>query len=142
MSDKFDREWALDQLASAQVNLPVGNAVVKLINAWNESPDLKDPAKDKEVLNLFNKLVRGEALVKPEDNQWEPAEAGFTLTTGQIVRISPTAFAGKLGQLHNGRLVKVVARRWGDIIVDSVDGKKPELRGAHYPPHVIQVKKK
>lgn len=140
MSDKFDREWALDQLAAAQVNLPVGNAVVKLINAWKEIPEFKDPAKQKEVLELFGKLINGEAIAA-EDGDWVAAEAGFTLSTGQVVRISPTAFKGHLGQMHNGRIVKVVARRWGDIIVDSVDGKQPELRGAHYPPNVIQVRK-
>ena len=141
MSDKFDREWALDQLAAAQVNLPVGNAVVKLINAWDSRADFKDAKKDEEVIDLFLRLVKGENIA-PDEGDWEPAEAGFTLSTGQIVRISPTAFQGNLGRIHNGRLVKVVARRWGDIIVDSVDGKNPELRGAHYPPNVIQVRKK
>lgn len=140
MSDKFDREWALDQLAAAQVNLPVGNAVVKLINAWKEIPDLPEDKK-KEVLTLFHKLIEGEAIAATDDSDWVPAEAGFTLATGQIVRISPTAFKGHLGQMHNGRIVRVVARRWGDIIVDSVDGKQPELRGAHYAPNMIQVKK-
>ncbi len=140
MSDKFDREWALDQLAAAQVNLPVGNAVVKLIDAWESRQNL-DEAKEEEAIDLFLRLVNGENIA-PDDGDWVPAEAGFTLSTGQIVRISPTAFQGNLGRIHNGRLVKVVARRWGDIIVDSVDGKNPELRGAHYPSNVIQVRKK
>lgn len=136
MSDKFDREWALDQLAAAQVNLPVGNAVVKLLNAWNETPE---KYQTDEVLKLFVKLATGEAIAA--DEKWVPAEAGFTLSTGQIVRIAPNAFRGSLGKIHNGRLVKVVDRRWGDIIVDSVDGKNPELRGTHLPPNVIQIKK-
>lgn len=141
MSDKFDREWALDQLAAAQVNLPVGNAVVKLIDAWIEGANGLPLEKQKESMDLFTRLVKGENIA-PEEGDWETVAAGFALSTGQIVRISPTAFQGNLGRMHNGRLVKVVARRWGDIIVDSVDGKNPELRGAHYPPSVIQVRKK
>lgn len=137
MSDKFDREWALDQLAAAQVNLPLGNGVVKLLDAWNALPD---KVQNEETLKVFLALARGE-VIAPSDDDWVAADAGFTLATGQIVRIAPDAFKGNLGRMHNGRLVKVVARRWGDIIVDSVDGKNPELRGAHYPPNVIQVRK-
>lgn len=141
MSDKFDREWALDQLAAAQVNLPVGNAVVKLIDAWLASGDTQDEKQQREILDLFSRLVAGQNIA-PDDGDWVNAEAGFMLSTGQIVRISPTAFQGNLGRIHNGRIVKVVARRWGDIVCDSVDGKNPELRGAHYPPNVIQVRQK
>lgn len=141
MNDKFNREWALSQLAAAQVNLPVGNAIVKLIDAWESSPEMKDVEQTKEALKLFVMLAQGQPIVEDLD-QWEPAEAGFTLTTGQIVRVSPSAYVGNLGRIHNGRLVKVVARRWGNIIVDSVDGKMPELRSAHYPSNVLQVRKK
>jgi hypothetical protein len=40
--------------------------------------------------------------------------------------------------MHNGRRGRVVAVRYGDVIFNSTDNKKPLLEGAHYPPNFLE----
>jgi hypothetical protein len=76
-----------------------------------------------------------------EDEKWIPGMAG-RMKVGDIVLIRPDAFEGELGQIHNGRRGKVVAVRYGDIIVNSIDDIEPKLNGTHYNPmHLLKLVK-
>src|SRR6187402_272263 len=132
MTSNFDKEWALDQLAAAKVTLPIGNTVLKLLEAFENLPALATPEQTAEALSLFEKLAKGEAVVDSTEN-WIPAQSGLMIRVGATVRIAPDAFKGSPGKVHNGRIGRVVAKRSGDIIIDSTDGKNPKLSSAHYP---------
>jgi hypothetical protein len=68
---------------------------------------------------------------------WIPLQPG-QVTVADVVRVKADAFSDKLGPIHNGRKGTVVAVRYGDIIVNSTDGKTPELKGVHYSPYKLE----
>ena len=87
---------------------------------------------------MFSKLALGHAFIRENKKEnWVQARAG-DLRVGDSVRIKFDAFTGDKGTVSNGRLGKVVAVRFGDIIVKSTDGKTPELNGVHYSPDVLE----
>ena len=138
MTTEFDKEWALEQLAAAKVSIPVGNTVLKLLETWDKLPDLSTPEQATEALRLFTMLAQGTAVVDSTE-RWIPAHSGIMIKIGQTVRIAPDAFKGSAGKIHNGRKGRVVAKRSGDIIIDSTDGKNPKILSAHYPPNVVEI---
>lgn len=52
---------------------------------------------------------------------------------GDTVRVLGDAFPSPTGDWHNGRIGVVTAKEDGDIIVASIDNRKPALSSAHYP---------
>jgi hypothetical protein len=56
----------------------------------------------------------------------------------EIIRVKEQAFTGQQGKRHNGRICRVVAVRYGDIIVKSIDNRDPLLDGTHYSPHDLE----
>jgi len=138
MTSEFDKEWALDQLSAAKVTLPVGNTVLKLLEAWEGLPELNTPEQTEEALRLFTQLAQGTAVVDTTE-RWIPAQSGMMIKIGATVRIAPDAFKGSAGKIHNGRKGRVVAKRSGDIIIDSTDDKNPKILSAHYPPNVVEI---
>ena len=60
------------------------------------------------------------------------------IKAGDIVKVSSNAFNGKLGEMHNGRIVKVIEVSSGDVIVESVDNKNPVLMETYYPITVVE----
>jgi len=135
-----DDDWIKDQLVAARVTVPVGNAVITLLEAWG---DLNFPSADQrdKALDLFARLAKGEAIVEESEDRWAPMSIGFNIQVGDTVRVRPNYYTEPhLGRKHNGRVGKVVAKRSGDIIVDMTDGKTPVLKSSHYPPQALDKK--
>jgi hypothetical protein len=136
---ELNQEWIKEQLTAAKVKVASGKAVLKLLAAWEELPELS-PAIVEEVLSVFPVLARGHALKQEEsddDYRWIDAQPGGIIV-GDVVRVKADAYTEKLGTVHNGRVGKVIAVRYGDIIVNSTDDKKPPLAGAHYSPYKLE----
>jgi hypothetical protein len=140
---EINREWIIEQLEAAKVKVGSGKAILKLLDAWAEIPKLSDNMTN-EVLTVFPKLALGHTL-KVEENEddyvWVDLQPG-QITVGDTVRVKADAFTDKLGILHNGRRGRVVAVRYGDVIFNDTDGKKPELRGVHYSPYKLEKRYK
>ncbi len=133
-------KWITDQLVAARVSVPVGNAIIALLETWGDLGFPNDEQRDK-ALELFVRLAKTEAIVEPSDERWVPAQAGFDLNVGDTVRVRSNYYTEPhLGRTHNGRVGRIVAKRFGDIIVDMTDGKLPELRSAHYPSQALDKK--
>lgn len=132
----IDMVWARTQLEKANVSADTGVSVIKLLEFWLNL-DHKDE-NNKKVLELFLNLCNGTAIVDtPTDEVWQSASPGF-IRVGDEVRVKADAFEGELGQLHNGRRGRVVAVRYGDIIIKTTDGKEPVLDGSHYSPYKLE----
>lgn len=133
---KIDINWAKSQLEQAKVSVGTGNSVVKLLEFWvNLEHEDKD---DEKVLELFSKLSKSVSVSETPSNEvWEQARPGF-IRVGDEVRVLSNAFDGELGQIHNGRRGRVVAVRYGDIIIKTTDGKEPILDGSHYAPYKLE----
>jgi len=123
-------------MQEAKVKVGVGNALLKLIAAW-EPLKISGP-QQKEVLALFSKLALGHAVTPEVANEvWIDAQPG-AITVGDQVRVKLDAYEGSTGSMHNGRRGKVVGIRYGDIIFRSNDDKEPILDGSHYSPWQLQ----
>jgi hypothetical protein len=136
---EIDKNWAAEQLQLAKVKVGSGKAIMKLLEAWSEIPELNENMKN-EVLSVFPVIARGHVLVQEEDENdyiWTPLQPG-QISVGDTVRVKADAYSDKLGTLHNGRRGTVVAVRYGDVIFNDTDGKKPELRGVHYSPYKLE----
>ena len=133
-------EWIKTQLELAKVKVGSGKAILKLLKAWEEIPELSETITD-EVLSVFPSLARGHVVAAEgsddEDYVWIDLMPG-NITVGDIVRVKIDAYTGKLGTVHNGRLGKVTAVRYGDVIVNSTDSRQPPLVGVHYSPYKLE----
>jgi hypothetical protein len=136
---KINKEWVTEQLQAAKIKVGSGKAILKLLEAWEELPELSNNITE-EVLSVFPALARGYAL-KEEENEddytWIPLNPG-EIKVADTVRVKSDGFQDKLGPIHNGRRGVVVAVRYGDVIVNSTDGKSPELKGVHYSPYKLE----
>jgi len=133
---KLDTNWAKSQLEQAKVPVDVGISVVKLLEVWSTLNH--EDKNDYVVAQLFSLLSCSVSIVEsPSDEVWEAARPGF-IRVGDEVRVMADAFEGELGQLHNGRRGRVVAVRYGDIIIKTTDGKEPILDGSHYSPYKLE----
>ena len=139
--DELDLSWVKTQLADARVPAAVGKAIMALIAVWAELKFPNEKQRDM-ALELFSKLAKTESIHTDTEHQYAPVMVGFNVQVGNIVRVRSDAFQGAAGQMHNGRVGRVIAKRSGDIIVNSTDGKKPELSGAHYPPSALEIRVK
>ena len=136
---EINKEWVVEQLQAARVKVGSGKAVLKLLEAWEEIPALSD-AMTEEVLRVFPLLAKGVVLKQEEDDNdytWTPLQPG-QIAIGDVIRVKADAFQDKLGPIHNGRRGTVVAVRYGDVIFNDTDGKKPELKGVHYSPYKLE----
>lgn len=135
MSD-IDYDWVKAQLTEGRVKRGPGDAVLELLKTW-EGIELSDELS-KEAVEIFSKLALNHSLVEDDENEtWIPAQPG-QLKVADEVRVKSDAFDGKLGKTHNGRRGKIIAIRYGDIIVNSIDNKLPVLDGAHYSPYHLE----
>ena len=137
MSDKkLDMEWVKSQIQAAKVRKPVGNAILKIVEAV-DSLEIPHEQK-KQALEIAARVALGHALVEESiEEVWTPVRPGSIKISDQV-RVKFDAFQGQLGTLHNGRRGVVVAVRYGDVIIKSNDGKKPDLDGTHYPPTALE----
>jgi hypothetical protein len=136
---EINREWIVEQLQAAKVKVGSGKAIMKLLEAWAELPDLS-PAMTDEVLEVFPQIARGHQIKQEEmedDYVWINLQPG-QITVTDVVRVKADAFSDKLGPIHNGRRGTVVAVRYGDVIFNSTDAKLPELKGVHYSPYKLE----
>jgi hypothetical protein len=136
---EINREWAVEQLQAAKVKVGSGKAIMALLEAWEALPDLSDNMKE-EILKVFPLIARGVVLKVEEDEDdytWVALQPG-QIKVGDIVRVKADAFTDKLGPIHNGRRGSVAAVRYGDVIFNDTDGKKPELKGVHYSPYKLE----
>lgn len=131
-----DRDWASAQLAGIKTKKAVGASVMALLDAWKELKHSDNDSKD--VLDLFSKLAQTNSLLPDEsDAVWVEARPGF-ISVGDVVRVKHDAYTDKLGTVHNGRVGKVVAVRYGDVIFRSTDDKLPFLDGTHHSPYKLE----
>lgn len=137
--DELDLSWAKSQLANARVHVSVGVAVLQLLEAWAELQFPSEEVRDK-ALEIFSKLAKDEALYEESEAVYRPVQVGFDIQVGNTVRVREDAFPGPSGRTHNGRVGRVLAKRNGDIIVRSTDGKEPYLDMAHYPPSALELR--
>jgi PHP family Zn ribbon phosphoesterase len=129
-------EWVKEQFAESKTRVAVGKAVLDLLKVW-ETIDL-NPEQARRALEIFQDLGMGHSLVSlAKDEVWVDAKRG-QLSVGDQVRVMHDAFDGELGAIHNGRRGTIVAIRSGDIIVNSIDGKRPSIDGVHYQPEKLQ----
>lgn len=137
---EINRQWIIDQLQAAKVKVGSGKAIMKLLETWEELPDLSDNMRE-EVLSIFPMLAKGVVIKIEEsddDYSWIPLQPG-QIVVGDVVRVKTDAFEdSKLGPMHNGRRGAVVAVRYGDVIFNDTDGKSPELKGVHYSPYKLE----
>lgn len=132
------KSWIYEQIQAARVRKPIGNAIVALVEKFEEVSEGLSEDDMKKAIEIFSKVSLGHAIVKEnKDEKWAPLQPGF-ITVGDIVRVKQDAFTGDLGKLHNGRRGRVVAVRYGDVIFKSDDGKEPTLDGAHYSPYSLE----
>ncbi len=139
---EVNNEWVRQQLDAAKAKVGSGTAVLKLLEVWAKETKLS-PALAKEAVEMFSKLALNIPLIeeKNDGEVWIQAQPG-QLTVGDEVRVLADAFADTTGTTHNGRRGKIIAIRYGDIIVNSTDGKTPELNGAHYSPYKLEKRVK
>lgn len=132
-------EWVRQQLEEAKVKVGSGNAVLKLLEVWEQQTKLSDNLA-KEAIEVFSKLALGANIVEDKaavNEVWIPVQPG-QIKVGDTVRVLADAFSDKAGVMHNGRRGKIVAVRYGDIIFKSTDGRTPELNGVHYSPYKLE----
>lgn len=133
-----DMKWVKTQIQAARVKKPVGNAILSLVEHFNENSSSLSDEDIKRALEVFSEIAQGHAILKENKNEtWTPLRPG-NITVGETVRVRSDAFNGELGQIHNGRIGTVVAVRYGDVIFKSNDGKVPALDGAHYSPFDLE----
>ena len=129
-------EWVKEQFTESKTRVAVGKAVIELLKVW-ENIELS-PDQARRALEIFQDLGMGHSLVSlAKDEVWVDAKRG-QLSVGDQVRVMHDAFDGELGAIHNGRRGTIVAIRSGDIIVNSIDGKRPPIDGVHYQPEKLQ----
>jgi hypothetical protein len=136
-------EWVNQQMAEAKVKIGSGKAVMELLRVW-ETMEKLSPGLAKEAVAVFSKLALSKPILEVQDepdSTWVPVQPG-QIIVGDEVRVLSDAFDDKTGVMHNGRRGKVIAVRYGDIIVNSVDGKSPELKGVHYSPYKLEKRVK
>lgn len=110
------------------------------MKSWSEFTEWADGLHYEEIekavsyLNERNTIV---AKAAEPDEYWEEARPGF-FRVGDIIRVKADAFPGKTGEVHNGRVGRIVAVRRGDIIMRSTDGIEPLIDGAHYSAHSME----
>ena len=134
-----NREWVAEQLTKKKTQRATGNAVIALLATW-ESQNLT-PKQAQDAAELFSKLAVGIPVVdqaKPNE-VWIEARPG-AIKVGDEVMVKVDAFTSDAGAVHNGRRGRVVAVRYGDIIVDTTDDLDPVLKGTHYSPaHLLKL---
>jgi hypothetical protein len=133
--------WVHQQLQEAKIKIGSGNAVIKLLQTWETMKGLS-PALAKEAAEVFSKLAVSKPILEPKEDPgevWVPVQPG-NIKVGDDVRVLADAFSDSTGVMHNGRRGKVIAVRYGDVIINSNDNKEPELKGVHYSPYKLEKK--
>jgi hypothetical protein len=70
---------------------------------------------------------------------WEDASS-LEIKIDDVLRVKKDAYGTDAGRLHNGRLVKVVEVKDGDIYVTTIDYKTPHIPSARHPAYKLEKK--
>jgi hypothetical protein len=136
-------EWVRKQLEEAKVKIGSGKAILKLLETW-ETFEKLTPGLATETVEVFSKLALGKMAVEPKvnpDEVWVPVQPG-QIIVGDEVRFRIDAFS-QPDLLHkNGRRCKVIAIRYGDVIVNSIDEMSPAIKGDHSTPYNLEKRVK
>lgn len=133
---KINRDWVEEQFIQAKVKIPVGKAVLQMLDAWEKISIRKQDIDETHA--VFAKISKGHSLVESDPEYvWADAQPG-QISVADVMRVKSDAFEDELGTMHNGREGVVVAIRYGDVIFKSTDGKEPLLDGVHYSPYKLQ----
>lgn len=138
----IDKKWVEEQLSLSNTDKNTSEIVNYLIDGWSKL-EIKSSSIQKDAIEKFSKLAIGVPIFMPvkKEEIWTQAMPG-RLVVGDEVLVREDAFDGELGQIHNGRRGRIVAVRYGDIIVNSTDGIEPALVGTHYSPyHLLKLEK-
>jgi len=135
--NNVDYEWVREQLTLARAQVRVGNAALKLLEAWEEL-DAMEPDVASTTLKTFSDLAQGFPLVEAgDDGVWVPAMRG-QFKVGDTVRIRRDAFTGEEGKRRNGRQGRIVAVRSGRVAFRSTDNVEPLIDGDVFLPEVME----
>lgn len=132
---KVDYEWVRSQMQEAKVRIGAGKTVLKLLEAWEQSPISGKAAQ--EAIEIFSSLALTKSIIaSSEDEVWVEARPG-SLAIGETVKVKHDAYENEVGVMHNGRRGKITAIRYGDIVIRTTDDKTPFIDGAHHSPHKL-----
>ena len=71
---------------------------------------------------------------------WEDVQHA-TLNIGDVVRVKVDAYAASgVGKTHNGRLMRVIDIKDGDVLVTSIDMKLPYIPAARHAMYRLEKK--
>lgn len=131
------KEWEDEQMKLARLDSDTRDTVRRLLNAYRGIS--VDTRKVPLVLEAFEKLIHGHALVVPDDpsERWETATPG-RIHGRDVVRVKSDAYSDQAGAMHNGRRGRVIGVRYGDIIVKYEDGRQPPFDAVHHPPAKLE----
>lgn len=73
------------------------------------------------------------------DGLWADVEMA-TVSVGDVLRVKADAYAGKAGETHNGRLVRVIERLAGEVVVGTIDMRLPFIARSHHAPYRLERK--
>ena len=73
------------------------------------------------------------------DDLWTGVEMK-DIRVGDVLRVRKDAYTGKAAEAHNGRLVKVIDRKDGDVVVHTIDMKLPYMTGTRHAPYRLERK--
>jgi hypothetical protein len=60
------------------------------------------------------------------------------MRVGDVVKVKDNAYHGDVAEMHNGRICEILKVGHGDVVVCSIDDKRPVLRWTHHSPDVLQ----
>lgn len=131
-------EWENEQMAEARLDKATAAAVRRVLEAWWAGTGSQGIKVDVAV-DSFVKLARGEALVPKVDETavWDQLKPG-RVHVRDDVRVRLGAYEGDAGRAHNGRWGRVVAVRYGDVVVRYEDGRQPVFEAVHHSPDKLE----
>jgi len=129
------REWENEQMREARLDDRTREATRRLLDAWLAGPGVYG-VDVKLAIESFGKLVLGNALVVKDDPDevWTPVTQAGQVHTRDTVRVRHDAYSDEAGRMHNGRRGRVIAVRYGDVIIRYDDGRQPPFDAVHHPP--------
>lgn len=127
-----DEELDKEYLAKMQKNADRQKNGYRVLDEGVKCKQCFRALDDYDVNNCGEKLCPNKPAA-----QWEQAITG-KLKPGDVVRVKLNAYQGEVGEMHNGRICKVIRVKYGDVVVASIDGLDPQLETTHHSPTVLE----
>lgn len=132
-----NEKWLADQFSADKTSPETARKIISLLKTW-DGLSVEDGQED-EILGRFVKLAKKQMIADPEPDAKWLAGSIQTPGVGQTVRVPPDKFTGHRGQSLNGRVGKVVAVRYGDVIFNTTDDLE-YIEGIRLRPHELEIK--